>query len=109
MEMCRASGLTIPFARPGTTALSLYRDARNVRASTRSGATPPGIGFLVILLSLATYLMSLSVISDLVSEGLPLMAYLFGLIATLFIPGMMAGAIGRLRSQGIKPEGSKFG
>ena len=66
----------------------------------RQRSKSQGVGFGVTALSLAAYLLALTVISDLVSEGPSLLAYLAGVAATLIIPGMMAGAIGWLRSQG---------
>jgi HEAT repeat protein len=100
----------------------------------RQRSKSQGVGFGVTVLSLAVYLLALTVISDLVSEGPALLAYLAGVAIALVIPGMMAGAIGWLRMQspaqsasiaadgkversvlslsgaahGVKPESAKF-
>lgn len=67
------------------------------------------VAFMVTLLSLFAYLMSLNVIGDLVSDGLALTLYVVGVCAVFFVPGMLSGATSYIRFQGIKPESMKYG
>lgn len=66
------------------------------------------IGFLVMVLSLIAYMVSLELFADLTSYDLGAVTFILGL-ATFIIPGMLSGAIGHLRAKGARPEHSKFG